>query len=503
MKHVLATLAGLIVVLAAAPVIAAPSDPASATKPNILLVLTDDIGWGDYGCYDPKGKIPSPNIDRLAREGMRFTNAHTPAGLCAPTRYTMLTGNYPWRGRSPGGTWGYNVPSQLRPGQRTVADLLRGAGYRTAMYGKAGTGGFWQAAKGPKPHAPLAPIEWGFDYSFLIPRGHQSPPHAFFENGVEVPMQWDTSLVGQRLLDKANRFLDDHLAANKSEGRERPFYMHVCTDGSHSPYVPAPFLGGVPLKGATKMTAHTDMVYETDILAGQLVEALQRRGLLDNTLLVITSDNGGLPYERNYGHDAVAGLRGRKGFIFEGGHRVPFIVRWPGKVQAGSVRNQVIGTHDLVATALELAGVKAGDKQCLDAVSLLPVLLGKQDDAQPIRESLLVQSSPGRDANDDGGFTGGDVEIDEESGVKASHKADKKPRLAKNAASDHMAHAILAGEWKLLIDMANRPAALYHLSDDPSEQKNLISDPAQAERVKHMNETYRTIRASRRSTPIP
>jgi arylsulfatase A len=140
-------------------------------RPNILVILTDDIGWGDYGCYNPNSKVPTPNIDRLAREGMRFTHAHTPAGLCAPTRYSMLTGNYPRRGRVPGGTWGINVPSQLKPGQETVAKMLQRAGYRTAMFGKAGTGGFYANSADAKPAQPLAPTEWGFDYSYLIPKG--------------------------------------------------------------------------------------------------------------------------------------------------------------------------------------------------------------------------------------------------------------------------------------------------------------------------------------------
>jgi arylsulfatase A-like enzyme len=473
----------------------------TSAKPNILVILTDDVGWGDYGCYNPASKIPTPNIDRLAREGMRFSNAHTPAALCAPTRYAMLTGNYPWRGRNPGGTWGYNVPSQLKPGQQTVAKLLQKAGYRTAMFGKAGTGGFWATSPDEKRNEPLAPIEWGFDYSFLIPRGHQATPNAFFENGVEVKMAWEVSKVGERLLGKAVGFLDDHLARIKREGCDRPFYLHFCTDGAHSPYVPAVSLTGAPLKGVTKMTDHTDMVHETDILTGALVEALEKRGLLTNTLVIVTSDNGGLPYERNYKHDAVGGLRGRKGFIFEGGHRVPFIARWAGKIPAGTVRNQVVGIHDTVATALDLAGVKADDQQCLDAVSLVPVLLGARDDHQPVRQDLLVQSSPNRDADDDGGFSSADIEINAAEGVKASHKADGKKRLAKHAASDYMAHALIEGDWKLVMAMTDQPAALYNLAEDLTEQKNMLNDPTHAERVKQMTQRYRDIRSSKHSIP--
>jgi arylsulfatase A-like enzyme len=297
--------------------------PASAAeKPNILVILTDDVGWGDFRSYNPKSKIPSPNLDRLVKEGMRFTNAHSPAALCSPTRYSMVTGNYPWRGRNSSGTWGVNVRSHLLDGQETVATLLKTAGYRTSMFGKAGFGGFYDMKKA-KPvrngSKPLAPVRWGFDYSYLIPRGHQSPPLAFFENGVLVgePLKgkaatyWDNRMVGQRLTEKAIAFLDSHLAQSKTEGKQRPFFMHFCTAGAHSPWTPADKLIDTPLKGVTKMTDHTDMVYETEIILGKLVEALDDRGMLANTLVVFTSDNGGLAYGRDLGHVGGGGMRWR------------------------------------------------------------------------------------------------------------------------------------------------------------------------------------------------
>ena len=475
-------------------------------KPNILVILTDDIGWGDLRCYNPQGEIATPNVDRLAREGMMFTHAHTPAALCAPTRYSMLTGNYPWRGRSPGGTWGFNVPSQMLPGQQTVATMLRTAGYRTSMYGKAGTGGFWADSPDTKNSNSLAPIEWGFDYSYLIPRGHQATPYAFYENGVRDNVEWDTSKVGERLLTHAIGFLDDVKKSGK------PFYMHFCTDGAHSPYVPAPTLAGEPLKGVSKMTEHTDMVHETDILTGKLMEALEKRGLLDNTLIVYTSDNGGLPFERQFGHDAVAGLRGRKGFLPEGGHRVPFLVRWPGKVPAGAVRDQVVSTFDIVPTALELAGVQIPAGQCLDAVSLVPVLTGASDDSHPVRSSLLVQSSPGRDFDDDGGIKGGPLTGKEQERASRSlhgreegedgriEKSAKQKTKKQGSPSDGMGHAVYAGDWKLMINIADQPAALYDLKNDLTEGNNLIN--SQPERVKTMDAIYREIRASKASAAI-
>jgi arylsulfatase A-like enzyme len=442
---------------------------------------------------------------------MRFMDAHTPAGLCAPTRYSMLTGNYPWRGRAPGGTWGFNVPSQLKPGQETVATMLQRAGYRTAMFGKAGTGGFWADSPGTRPAGELAPIEWGFDYSFLIPRGHQATPHAFYENGVAVGKvengrvaDWDPGRVGERLLEKAGAFLDDVVTRSAAAGLPQPFYLHFCTDGAHSPYVPAESLAGAPLKGTTKMTEHTDMVHETDILTGALVAALDKRGLLTNTLIFVTSDNGGLPHERQFGHDAVAGLRGKKSFIFEGGHRVPFIACWPGHIPAGTVRQQVVGTHDTVATTLELAGAAVPPGQALDSVSLVPVLLGRRDDSQPVRDDLLVQSSPGRDAFDDGGSRAGrtgSLAKDQEAEAEATPKTVGAAKRKRQDKGRGMAHAVYRDNWKLVFDGAGQPAALYDLTKDLAEERNLIADVTQAARVGEMSKRFETIRQSTRSVP--
>lgn len=506
---------------------AQPDQPAS--RPNFLVILTDDVGWGDYPAYNPASKIPAPNVDRLAREGMRFTHAHTPAALCAPTRYSMLTGNYPWRGRAPGGTWGFHVPSQFLPGQLTVANLLQAAGYRTAMFGKSGIGGLHAGPAGApdftKP-MPDGPKKWGFDYSFIIPRGHQNTPLLFLEN--ELPAvgaarlvrtqqgkggpsagyaepDWDHAVVGERLLGAAEKFLDDVLARNRASGRPAPFFMHFCTDGAHSPYVPAKSIRGTPLQGRTRMSDHTDMVMQTDILLGHLMAMLEQRRLLDDTLICLTSDNGGIPTEQHLGHDAVGGLRGMKSYIAEGGHRVPFLVRWPRRVPAGTVRNQPVGAHDIVPTALELAGVTLPAGQCLDAVSLVPVLLGRRDDTRPVREHLLVQSAPGRDAFHDAGIKGGPLAVTPRrrdpaelfARDDADAKAGKAKRKQVQPASDGIAHALYEGDWKLVLDIADRPAALYDLASDLIESRNLIADPAQAGRLKRMEAAYRAIRATK------
>lgn len=506
-----------------------PAHVADPVKPNIVFILADDVGWGDLKCYNPQSKIPSPNIDRMAREGMRFTDAHTPAALCAPTRYTLVTGNYTWRGRSPGGTWGWNAAPQFLPGQKSVGHLLQQSGYRTGLFGKLHFGGEWEKAADSKPDfsKPMktGPIQWGFGYSCVLLGGHQGPPYFYIENNRMVgdaakvedlkagPLNggsitaagpglpdWNSRAVGETLLNKVIGFID--------QDKSKPFYVHFSTDGAHSPYTPPDAIAGTPVKGVSKMTPHTDMVHEVDVIVGKVVEALEKRGLLENTLIIVTSDNGGIPSDRTaHGHDAVGGLRGSKSFIWEGGHRVPFVAMWKGRIPAGTVRNQLIGAHDIVPTFVELAGGRLESDQMLDSVSLAPVLLGQRGDDQPVRQTLLIQSSPGRDA-----FTEKAPEIPKpapgqprvagEARERAMNKIwNEAARKGAKSGSHGMAHALREGPWKLVFDIEHdKPVALFNLAEDLAEQKNLISEPAQANRVQQMEKLYRATRASKRST---
>jgi arylsulfatase A-like enzyme len=517
----------------------AQAGPAAPPRPNIVFLMADDLGWGDFQCYNPKGKVPTPNLDRLARDGMRFTDAHTPAALCAPTRYAVATGNYTWRGREPGGTWGWKQIPQFLPGQKTVGHLLQESGYRTGLFGKLHFGGVFEQAAG-KPdftkRMKVGPREWGFTSSYVLLGGHQAPPYCFFEDnrvdgdatkirqleegrlnggaiahaGPGLP-DWDSRQVGPKLIEKALAFIDADKGPSTGSGPGKPFYIHLSTDGAHGPYTPPDEILGTPVKGVTKMSPKTDMAYEFDVVVGKFVEALAQRGILSNTLIVVTSDNGGIPADREtHGHDAVGGLRGAKSQIWEGGHRVPFLAMWPGRVPAGEVRHQVIGTHDIVPTFVELAGGTFAADQMLDSVSLAPVLLGKRGDDQPVRETLLIQSSPGRDAFDEGkadtpaqAAPGRKLTAAERE--KQKHQAlNEIARRGAKSGSDGMAHALREGPWKLVLDIEhNSPAALYNLADDLVEQRNLVADPAQAERVQRMEKIYRGIRASKRSTPVP
>jgi arylsulfatase A-like enzyme len=515
--------------LGAAGLTLARAGRGQAPRPNIVFIMADDVGWGDFQCYNPQGKIPTPNLDRLAKGGMRFTDAHTPAALCAPTRYAVATGNYTWRGRQAGGTWGWNQVPQFLDGQQTVGHLLRGCGYRTALFGKLHFGGVWEKAGDGKPDftrpMKVGPKEWGFDYSYVLLGGHQGPPYAFIENnavvgdgqrvtqlaagplnGGIVPVpgpgvpEWDSSKVGEELVTKVAAFIDG--------AQGKPFYVHLSTDGAHSPYTPPERLLGTPVKGVSKMTAHTDMVHEVDVIVGKVAAALEQRGLLANTLIVVTSDNGGIPTDRDQGHDAVGGLRGSKSFIFEGGHRVPFVCHWPAKVPAGAVRDQLVGTHDIVPTFVALAGGAPDPAQMLDSVSLAPVLLGQRGDDRPVRETLLIQSSPGRDAFSETNLPlpppppGSPRRTAQERQAAQNGLWNEIARKGARSGSDGMAHALREGPWKLVFDIEHdQPVALYDLAADLAERRNLCAEPPHAARVKRMEQTYRKIRSSKRSTP--
>jgi arylsulfatase A-like enzyme len=508
----------------------------AAERPNILLIHTDDVGWGDYTIYNTESKIKTPEIDQLAKTGIRFNHAHTPAGLCAPTRYALLSGNYPWRGRYPAGDWNWHTDTQFLPGQKTFGHFLQKAGYRTAMFGKANLGLVYEKMiddKTPDFASNLkeGPIQWGFDYSYIIPRGHMTFPYVYYENNVLVgdpkkvitleagPINggavtstgpgisdWNSVDVGRQITEKAIAFIDNHLAKNKSEGKDQPFLIHFNTDGAHGPHTPPDKLFGRNLKGATEMTGQTDMILETEVITGQFVKVLKERNLYANTVIIVTSDNGGIPAARaKFGHDSVGGLHGAKSTIWEGGTRVPFIVHWGddtengSKIKPGTISNQVIGTHDLAATFAEIAGVEPGEDQALDSVSILPILLGKQDESKPLRDYLLVQSSPGKDTTEE--------KIPDD--LKERFKNRPQPlkayktyraKQARDEGFEGIGHAVIKDNWKLFIGLTDKPEFLVNLANDPKETSNLLENSANKERVEKYNSIYETIRKSKRST---
>ncbi|NOZ40859.1 MAG: arylsulfatase [Planctomycetes bacterium] len=390
--------------------------PATAAQPpNIVFILADDMGIGDAGCYNAESKIPTPNIDRLAAEGMRFTDAHSPSAVCSPTRYGVLTGRYAWRSRLKSGVlWGYSR-SLIEPERLTVAGLLKNEGYRTACIGKWHLG--FQSADIAKkgltddspdmtadhPHAVdystllrPGPMTVGFDYFFGIPASLDMYPHLYVENDRPVtPLS--TVLAGSKsrrqggegfwragpaapgfhpvevlptLADKAVDWIT-------SQSVDQPFFLYFPLSAPHKPWVPA-----TEFAGRSQAGYYGDFVAQVDSVVGRVMDVLDEHGLSDNTLLIFTSDNGAQWVAtdiKQYNHRANLRLRGQKADIWEGGHRVPFVARLPRLAAPGSTCDQTICLTDLMATAAALTKAELPHDAAEDSFSFLTLLQGKPE----------------------------------------------------------------------------------------------------------------------------
>jgi arylsulfatase A-like enzyme len=502
-------------------------------RPNVLFILADDIGWNDIGIYssvaspgkDTSKVIRTPNIDSLAQAGMRFTDAHTPMTLCAPNRFSFLTGSNPYRNGRTGGSWGLSSSSGFSAGTAstgsvgkhlTLGDVMKAAGYATTFLGKTHLGGTAYTNAGEEIHKirwrksrtnPFLEMDYargiddsicrhGFDYALTLEDGIQGPPYAWFLNGKFKPIDplkpadnssvkdwkrqkphkagkngisefahkpfmgdvdYDSSQIGVRLAREAVNFIGRHQRANKSAGKQTPFFLYYSPEAIHWPHTPPIDFDGdpttidVPVKGVTPGPT-SDMIYALDLQVGAILEKLKDEGILNNTLIIFTSDNGGLkPTVANFGeaeHDTTGVLRGQKATVYEGGHRVPFIARWGdgtaagSKIAPGKVNHHLIAAHDWVATLYELTNQSIREGQAMDSVSLLPTLLGKHPAEKPIRDFMSM------------GFPG-----------------------------------IRAGDYFLLCERkkSNKPIELYNLEQDISQTKNLISDPAQKDRIRELH----------------
>jgi len=480
------------------------------SPPNVLVFLMDDMGIGDCRAYNEESKVSMPNLERLAEQGMRFTDAHSPSAVCAPTRYSVMTGNYPWRGRNENGTWLFNMPSQVLPGQKTIGQLMKGAGYQTAFLGKVHLGGkpFSKSTGKPKfnmkggfrdfdfsKRVEDTPASLGFDYAYELPQGIQGSPYIALENGMLVggpenlrewekgtygksviesdgfgSMGWDSSEAGPILTERAVSFLGRHFSENKKTGIRKPFFMHYCSQSCHVPHTPPDELDGKQVRGAS-LDPHLDMLVEADITLGKMIEKLKAAGELENTLIIFTSDNGGLsrgaPGKEKGKHNSNAGFRGSKAQIYEGGHRIPFIARWGnGKegspVEPNTTCDALIGLQDLFATFAKLTTQPIDERHGLDSQSFLDVMIGIKD--APRRKSLLVQAN-------NGSFAG----------------QQSKKMLREDS-------------WKLIATKELVPIELYDLAQDPMESTDLLGEISQEKRVKRMQEELVKIMQSKRST---
>ena len=455
-------------------------------KPNIIYILADDMGYGDMGCNNPGGKIPTPHLDRLAAQGMRFTDAHASSSVCSPSRYALLTGRYCWRTPLKSSVlWPWDPPL-IEADRPTAAKLLRQQGYRTACIGKWHLGWEW-ATKDGKPacgDAPVGrldrdqrlalernidygqpigggPLACGFDYYFGVDVPN-FPPYTWFEQdrlAAAPTAQKSEEMFGLPGAMKPDWKLEDMVPefvrrarAYIAEAGSDPFFLYLPLTSPHTPIVPnQDFIGrsGAGLYG--------DFVCEVDWVVGEIMAALDEQGLADDTLLIFTSDNGpecspaaaGGCYEhvRQFGHYSMAHLRGAKRDTWEGGHRVPFIARWPGVTPTGSVCDQLALLGDFMATCAQLTGVQLAPGMAEDSISILPLLQGQLD--APVRRSAVHHSCAGRFALRQDGW----VFIDAPSGDD-----NREPDWfkAERGYSDH-----------------DFPGELFNLKDDIAERQNL------------------------------
>ena len=388
--------------------VAACSSVIAAEQPNIVVILVDDMGYGDPGCFNPKSKIATPNIDSLARDGMRFTDAHAPGPLCHMSRYGLLTGRYPFRTNV--NLW--RKQPLIEEGQMTIASLAKSQGYCTAMVGKWHVG--FKEDGYDKP-LPGGPVDRGFDSYFGIRASTDIPPYFYIRdnravqppsNQIEAnvsegwsPIQgafWraggiapDLALkdVLPRFTNEAVQVIENYAAADK--GADKPLMLYLAYPAPHTPWLPDPEFVG---KSGAGM--YGDFLMMVDAQIGRVLASLHQAGMDENTLVIFTSDNGPVWYDADverFGHDPCGELRGMKADAWEAGHRMPFIARWPNRVKAGSTSGQLVCFTDLMATFADMLGAQLPDDAGPDSFSFLPALTSKQPSLTQIRTQIAMQ----------------------------------------------------------------------------------------------------------------
>lgn len=400
----------------------------NANKPNIVLIFADDLGYGDLGCYGAT-KVKTPNIDRLAKEGRRFTDAHSASAVCTPSRFALLTGQYPVRGNGGKGVWGpapITSPLLVNTEKTTIADVLKNRGYDTAVIGKWHLG-FKQGKNDWQTPLRPGPQDLGFDYYFGMPVVNSAPPYVYVENDRIIGADQNDPLVylgrnakgatpvtpippeaAQRSRNvfggarQAHKLFNDYQVgttfAKKSvewinEHKDNPFFLYLATTNIHHPFTPAK-----RFQGTSQCGLYGDFIHELDWIVGEVLTCLEDNGLSDNTLVIFTSDNGGMFNHGGQaafkaGHRQNGELLGFKFGVWEGGHRVPFIVRWPGRVEAGTTSNQLISNVDMLATFAGVTGQKLEDAQQADSVNMLPAFVGKPE--KQLRDHLILAPHKG------------------------------------------------------------------------------------------------------------
>ena len=485
-----------------------PRSQSEPAKPNIIFLMADDLGYGDLGSFNADSKIPTPNIDRLADEGMTFTDAHSGSAVCTPTRYGVLTGRYCWRTPLKKGVLSGYSRSLIEPDRLTVASLLKEHGYRTAVVGKWHLGLDWAAktgevapagvddiearARGGNPFGrpegfevdftqpvKLGPRNYGFDYSYIFPASLDMAPYVYVEDNMplavaddrtegmadggtfwragEMMKGFDFPDVTPHLFDKAIGFINEQA---QNDGARQPFFLYFPLPSPHWPWLPTE-----DVRGASGAGKYGDFVVLIDSLVGAMTAVLEKHGMTSDTLFIFTSDNGAEwdpSHIEEFGHRANhPDLRGKKRDAWEGGHRIPFIARWPGTIAGGTTSDQTICLTDLTATAAEIAGADLPTNAAQDSYSILPALEGRVQG--PIREAVVHHSSDG---------------------MFAIRKGKWKLIDGRGPGSRNY------GEWKGGPD--DPPAQLYDIASDIGETNNVYADhPEVVEMLGTLLERYK------------
>ena len=389
--------------------------PANAKikKPNIIFILADDMGYGDLGCYNPESMIATPNMDKLASQGIKFLDAHSPAALCTPSRYGLLTGRYCWRtSLQQGVILGYDETPLIEKGRSTIATMLKDKGYSTACFGKWHLGMNWPTKNNYKIQndfnkwfdnpvflenemnidfsKPISggPTELGFDYFFgSLGCTTSDPPYCFIENnhvyenpserspskylGLPgfVPGGWSKNFplekVDVEFTNKAISYMENQIEKKSKE----PFFVYLALSSPHNPFLPPDFT-----LGKSKEGPRGDLVMVVDWSVGKIMEFLKKQGIEDNTLIIVTSDNGAVKGAN--GHLSEWKFKGYKSNIWEGGHRVPFLARWPGRIKPGTSSEEVISLTDMFASFSSLVSHTVTKNEGEDSYNVLPAIFG-------------------------------------------------------------------------------------------------------------------------------
>lgn len=421
----------------------------TSEKPNVIIIFADDMGYGDVSSNNPRARTKTPNIDKLGRSGIRFTDAHSGGAVCTPSRYGLLTGRYFFRVPKQQGYWGY-LPPLIESGRETIGSLMQKAGYTTACIGKWHLGLNWELKDSSKPHIPDqkepgytntdfsrnisgGPNALGFNYSFILPASLDMPPYVFVKNNQVVDPDviltadvyprtldntvyvWDRKYTDEndiywdrgvwwrngemsksfkvencldKIVEEGVSFITNQVKSNP----QKPFMLYLPLTGPHTPWMPSD-----NFKGTSEPGTYGDFISQIDHVVYQITETLKSLNIEDNTLLIFSSDNGAHWSEedvQNYAHHSNWDRRGQKGDIWDGGHHIPLFVKWPDKIKNAATYTHTVSLIDIIATLADITGQQINKKYAEDSFSFYKILNGNYQ--EPVRENLIYISAGGQ-----------------------------------------------------------------------------------------------------------